>query len=89
MDTMTGRRMPDVDADKLVPDDVQHGDYWRDSTGTWWICPPRGSIGRISNHTVVEHDDGTITASPSILMTSGDSRQRWHGYLEKGVWREC
>jgi hypothetical protein len=38
-------------------------------------------------HTIVEHEDGTITVSPSILVTGSHGKQ-WHGYLERGVWRE-
>ncbi len=64
--------------------------YWKDENG-WWVYLPRCGSGRISNHTVEEHPNGTITASPSILMTGhdkGEPMQR-HGYLTKGVWREC
>ncbi len=43
------------------------------------------------NHTVTEHEDGTISASPSILWGADygmGERGAWHGYLERGVWRE-
>jgi hypothetical protein len=43
-------------------------------------------IGNLSGHQVEEHDDGTITVSPSILTGRGE--RQWHGYLEHGVWRE-
>lgn len=57
--------------------------------GDGWVChPPRGAIGHLANHTVMEHEDGTITVTPSILMPSTDPRQAWHGYLERGIWRE-
>ena len=63
-------------------------------TGTvWMICAPNGAIGTLRKHTVREHEDGTITVAPgdgssnSILITgSGTS---WHGYIERGVWREA
>jgi hypothetical protein len=45
-------------------------------------------LANLSRHDVVEHEDGTITVSPSILVTQGEGRQ-WHGYLERGIWREC
>lgn len=32
-------------------------------------------------------EDGTITVSPSILISHWEGRS-WHGYLERGVWRE-
>lgn len=31
--------------------------------------------------TITEHDDGSITVSPSIMDPGG-----WHGRLERGVW---
>jgi hypothetical protein len=34
-------------------------------------------------HAVIEHEDGTITVSPSIVMPAG---QRWHGFLVRGIW---
>ena len=60
-----------------------------------WVCRmPNGHYGSIVKHTVVVHEDGTITVSPSILLsTSYDGGKTyvtlWHGYLTKGVWREC
>jgi hypothetical protein len=42
-------------------------------------------MGNLSGHSVTEHDDGTITVSPSIL---DDGRSVWHGYLERGAWRQ-
>jgi hypothetical protein len=57
--------------------------------GGQWAChPPRGTIGMLVNHTITEHEDGTITVSPSILFSSTDPARDWHGYLERGVWRE-
>jgi hypothetical protein len=43
-------------------------------------------MGSIEKHDVTEHEDGTITVSPSILLNDG--RKIWHGYLERGIWRE-
>jgi len=62
------------------------GDYGKNSLGSWQARPPRGHIGSLAEHNVIENEDGTITVSPSILVTCGDDR--WHGYLEKGIWRE-
>jgi len=42
-------------------------------------------------HHITEHEDGTITASPSVLWGpdfSSEPSMAWHGYLEHGVWRE-
>lgn len=53
-----------------------------------WYCQPPGTdlLGGLRNHTVVEHEDGTITVSPSILISGW--REQWHGYLERGIWRK-
>lgn len=65
------------------------GDYGRDASGTWWVRPPRPglSMGSLDNHEVLEHEDSTITVSPSLLY-GGQGSQTWHGYLEHGEWRE-
>lgn len=57
----------------------------------WYCSTPNGLAGNLSKHTVIEHEDGTITVSPSILVTSGrDGRApTWHGFLQRGVWSEC
>jgi hypothetical protein len=55
--------------------------------GRWYACTPDGFLGDLSNHEVTEHEDGTITVSPSILV-SNSRNEFWHGYLERGVWRE-
>jgi hypothetical protein len=82
-----GRRVYDTDA--FAP-----GDYGRHpADGNWYACTPGGHLGNLSAHDVVEHEDGTITASPSILISVRDSKENrvelWHGYLERGVWRSC
>lgn len=92
-DTLQGRRADDV-ADPGQPHPrLEAGDYRR-SAGKWECRPPgdypetvQGSLG---NHEVVEHEDGTITVSPSILIqtTWAGEPVTWHGYLERGVWRE-
>lgn len=88
---MQGRRLPDgakwygEDEDSARP-----GDYGRTLVdGGWeWRCrTPNSYGGRLSLHEVVEHEDGTITVSPSILVEHPPVGA-WHGYLERGVWRE-
>ncbi len=68
--------------------DLAPGEYGK-RQGRWYACPPgmENGMGSLASHDVVEHEDGTITVSPSILITYSDGRQ-WHGYLECGVWRE-
>lgn len=63
-----------------VPDGVHLGEF-----GVWYAVDPTGCAGAIirANHTTSEHDDGSITCTPSLVTPSG-----WHGVLERGVWRE-
>lgn len=71
--------------DNSIP---QAGEYGRNEIGSWYCVPPDTELlGALGNHTVVEHEDGTITVSPSILISHYSGTQ-WHGYLERGVWRE-
>ena len=83
---MLGTRRPDgTEAHWL-----DAGDYSL-CEGSWWCCAPNGARGNLSSHDVVEHDDGTVTVSPSILISdsvNGQRRDVYHGYLERGEWRE-
>lgn len=62
-----------------------------------WVCKaPNGHACGLSSriHTIVEHEDGTITVSPSIRITTSQDEGKteielWHGYLERGVWRDA
>ncbi len=92
-DVTQGRRLPDVAAGDpenwQTWKDARPGDYIkvtgeRDGRDAWYLKDPRGSVGALRTHTVEEHDDGTITVSPSI----DDPPNGWHGFLECGVWRE-
>lgn len=82
---MQGRRLPDGDHLR----DVEPGDYWKPENrpdGEWWIRDPFGYFGRITQHTVTEHEDGTITVEPSILDDRGPGQPSFHGFLRAGVW---
>ena len=81
-----GRRVTPNDRGHLM---MQPGDYGKDADGDWWARPPGGdvSMGCLTRHEVTEHDDGTITVSPSIEITQ-PPKGDWHGYLERGGWRE-
>jgi hypothetical protein len=80
---MNGRRVYPRESDGHLY--LQPGDYGKDNDGMWYVRPPRGHGGHLDGHTVTEHEDGTITVSPSILDPEPGG---WHGYLEHGVWRE-
>lgn len=59
-------------------------------SNTWYAIVSGNNNGflvaNISKHTIEVHDDETITVSPSILVKGNG---QWHGYLERGVFREC
>ena len=94
---MKGRRISWEDALQML---MEPGDYAGPGPtgpvqGHWLICTPSGHSGRLSPtiHHIVEHEDRTITVSPSIRVSlpQGDNRpaiELWHGYLERGVWRQ-
>jgi len=67
-----------------------------DGGSVWYAMSPNGLLANLARHDVTEHADGTITVSPSILVSSRginkegvEHKTEWHGYLENGVWREC
>lgn len=84
---MTGRRVDDKGTI------LEPGEYGKQN-GVWHCCAPRKTVddfpfvGNLSRHEVTEHEDGTITVSPSILINAGKAGA-WHGFLERGIWREC
>jgi hypothetical protein len=96
-DTMQGRRLPD---DATIAD-MKPGDYLlRGARRMVWLCLPNGAQANlpVSKSTatdartwgLVEHDDGSLSLSPSILLHPSPPADPvgWHGYLERGVWRE-
>ncbi len=91
---MTGRRIADREDGRL--DGIEPGDYWRNTmNGKFYAaCPVRDSngglvLGGLGKHQITEHEDGTITVSPSILVMGGPglTEELYHGFLERGVWR--
>ena len=73
--------------------DIDTGDvcYWSEPEVGWMVYLPGCGAGVLSQHSVTEHEDGTITVHPSILMTGhakGTATQK-HGFLERGVWRDA
>jgi len=67
------------------------GGYMRaereDGTAHWYAKTPNGHLGNLGAHEVEEHEDGTITVSPSILV-SDPSGELYHGWLRRGIWSE-
>jgi hypothetical protein len=73
----------------LWPHDEHLGYYCPvviDNKRSWMCVTPNGHMGNLRNHEVVEHEDGTISVAPSILV-SDHTGELWHGFLEQGIWR--
>jgi hypothetical protein len=67
---------------------LEAGEYGKWKNGTWYAETPNGHGANLCRHQVTEHHDGTISVTPSILV--GDNKgPLWHGYLTRGVWKEC
>jgi hypothetical protein len=68
---------------------LEQGEYGKNPEGKWYcrVPAPCFGVGGLGNHTIEEHEDGTITVSPSILSYGSNGKQ-WHGYLERGFWRQ-
>ena len=95
---MNGRRIADGSSIDAV---TEPGDYLLlPSREAIWCMLPNGVVNRIpvteSAHyagsdvrwQMTEHEDGTITVSPSInLHPTPGMHDGWHGFLERGVWR--
>lgn len=67
------------------------GDYWESHEGWWYAITPNGLYANLKGHAVTEHEDKTISVTPSIRVRGHDAAGLkdvlWHGYLERGVWR--
>lgn len=86
---MKGTRVDTLD--EVFGENGVNGGYFKgqsDGEDVWFCRTPNGHLGTLSRHTVVEHEDSTITVSPSILVSDGTG-ELWHGFLENGIWREC
>lgn len=67
---------------------MEPGEYGQATYGKVreWVCrAPNGYGGALRQHTVTEHEDGTITVEPSILIER-PGQGRYHGFLRRGVW---
>lgn len=83
--TLTGRRRPDLNPEYAT--DRQPGDYWWHGDHWRAITPNGMPVSLRDAASIEEHDDGTITVTPSIQQIAS-SRKRYDGVLEHGVWSE-
>lgn len=80
-----------------------HSDAPTNLTGTvWYVAAPCKKaepsvhpdflLANLSQHTVREHEDGTISVRPgdgssNSILVSRRPDESWHGYIEHGEWR--
>lgn len=81
---ITGKRVDRPDDSIFEP-----GEYGKGSDGVFYGTVPGTDLTcNLARHTIVEHEDGTITVTPSILVSQG-KKAEWHGYITAGVWISC
>lgn len=84
MSEMIGKRisgMSELDEESVC--------YWKVDDGSWLLYIPHCGIGGLKKHTIEEHDDGTISVTPSIVMFCNRCTpdRHIHGYLTNGIWK--
>lgn len=76
------------DFESRLPDEIC---IWKSTYDSeelvWWFSYPGIGVGCLARHKVVEHEDETITASPSIKLEGNLGVA--HGYIERNIWRDC
>lgn len=72
-----------------APHELLPGEYGKwEADGNWYGLPPNTDlVANLAARQIDEHDDGEITVSPSILVSTRD--ESWHGYLRHGQWEVC
>lgn len=65
--------------------------YWKTAGGVWVLHLPGCGIGELRGFGVIEHQDGTISVTPSIKMFGLDkgAQSEAHGFLTQGKWRDA
>ena len=88
---MKGRRVY-ANAEGYRDGPMEPGDYFYwERINRWLVKAPNGHEGTISPnvHVVEEHDDGTITLTPSLVLNAADGRELYHGFLRRGEWTDA
>lgn len=86
-DVTKGTRICDLSK----PWDLKPGEYFIQTQPggarhIWCMSPNGYGPMHLSTWTLTEHEDGTATVSPSIFC---DPPNGWHGFLQRGEWREA
>lgn len=84
---MIGRRYDLTEWAWTEEDAPKLWDYGTQANGHWYCVTPSGTAS-LDAHQVIEHEDRTISVSPSILVgLPGLPQGSWHGFLERGAYR--
>jgi hypothetical protein len=72
------------------PHQLESGEYCFWHNGWWGRVPDDRAdmIANLANHKIIDNADGTISVTPSILVSSWKGIS-WHGYLTNGQWVVC
>lgn len=84
---MIGKRV-DKEPHLLLPGEYT---FW-ERGGGWYACTPCGNLANLTGHKASVETDGSLTISPSIMVwanRNGGKIELFHGWLEKGVWRDA
>ncbi len=62
------------------------GEAMKDLSGRWWLCCPCcGIISRCDEHTVTEHEDGTVSFSQGLECPNESCGNRYA--IERSIFR--
>lgn len=83
---MSGRGVRVYDKEPHELTGGQYGKWKLDNN--WYAVPPDTDlVANLGSHEVEEHKDGSISVTPSILVSCGVAS--WHGYLTRGAFVPC
>ena len=94
MAELQGARRDIVDSEWTTARVWDYGKLTHETGWFWYCCVPDDQsedgfmLGDLSKHNITEHEDNTISVTPSILIGQHTSKKSYHGYLERGVWWE-
>jgi hypothetical protein len=64
---------------------------WSKHYPMWLACSPNGHTANLHGHQITVHADGSISARPSIRISTSQDHGKtnielWHGFLTAGEW---
>lgn len=69
------------------PHELERGEWCIFHGSVYARCPCEGDLtANLASHRVTISADDVLDVAPSILTTDGAGGNRFHGFIEKGVW---